>query len=314
MRRYSLAALFILALLGGLAWAGPVYDAIIVRSDLPYDWTVAQAYSHRAQIPVITTSPGALDESAETQLLGFKQAGRRSILVLGGEAAISPSIEAELVDKGFVTHRIREVDRYGTSATVAVELYGRAESVVLVSGEEVSGLLNAQAAAFQTGSPILLVKRDRLPESVREALERLGTREVVLIPSGISEDLVKELGSRYEVKVFPVELGGGGVGVVRFFDVAFGVLLGAVLFALLSRRRRVKLPYDVLTEDEERIVRAIVESGGEIGQDALYERTGFSRPKISRIVSELVERDIIEKRRFKRTFKLKMKKELVKDS
>ncbi len=49
-----------------------------------------------------------------------------------------------------------------------------------------------------------------------------------------------------------------------------------------------------------------------MGQDELYDATGFSRPKISRIVSELVERDLVEKTQFKRTFKLKIKKELFK--
>jgi uncharacterized membrane protein len=76
-------------------------------------------------------------------------------------------------------------------------------------------------------------------------------------------------------------------------------------------KKKERVPYNVLTEDEERIIRIIEESGGEIGQDALYSKTGFSRPKISRLVSELVERDLIEKTQFKRTFKLKIKKELI---
>ncbi len=289
------------------------YDVIVVRGDLPYDWTVAQAYSQRARIPIITTSPDVLDESTREQLMGFKETGHNSILVFGGEAAISPSIEAEMVVEGFITHRIREVDRYGTSARVAVELYESAETVVVVNGEDVRGLLNSQMAALQTDSPILLIKKDEIPQSVKETLRLLGTKEIILVPSEISEEVRSELESGYNVELFPEVTEFPGARNLRVFDIALGLILGALLSLIVRKRSRGKVPYNVLTDDEEQIVRAIEENGGELGQDALYKVTDFSRPKISRIVSELVERDLIEKTQFKRTFKLKIKKELVKD-
>ncbi len=293
--------------------ASSEYDAIIVRSDLPYDWTVAQAYSQRVKIPIIATSPDFLDPATRDQLLGFKESGHGNVLVLGGEAAISPVVEEELVVDGFVTHRIREVDRYGTSARVAVELYGQMDAVVIVNGEDVYGLLNSQMAALQTGSPILFVKKDEIPRSVREAMRALGTKEVVLIPSGISDGVKSELEAEYSVRVFPegVELD-NGLERLRVMDIAVGLALGVIISILIRRRKKVRVPYNVLTEDEERVIKAIEESGGEMGQDELYDATGFSRPKISRIVSELVERDLVEKTQFKRTFKLKIKKELFK--
>jgi putative cell wall-binding protein len=289
------------------------YDVIVVRGDLPYDWTVAQAYSQRAQIPIITTSPDVLDESTREQLIGFKETGHNSVLVFGGEAAIFPSIEAEMVEEGFITHRIREVDRYGTSARVAVELYESAETVVIVNGEDVRGLLNSQMAALQTNSPILLIKRDEIPQSVKETLRLLGTKDVILIPSEVSENVRAELESGYNVELFSELTESSSSRNLRVFDIALGLILGASLSLLLKKRGRGKVPYNVLTDDEEQIVRAIEENGGELGQDALYKATDFSRPKISRVVSELVERDLIEKTQFKRTFKLKIKKELVKD-
>jgi uncharacterized membrane protein len=264
-------------------------------------------------IPIITTFPDYLDQRTRNQLMGFKETGHNSILVLGGEAAISPSIESEMVDQGFLTHRIREVDRYGTSARVAVELYGSSESVVVVNGENVDNLLNSQTAAFQTGSPILFIKKNEIPASVIEALRLLDTKEVVLVPSGISDSINSELDSNYKVTIFPQDsLSRADSKNLRAFDIAIGLILGALLTLVLRQRKKEKVPYNVLTEDEEKIIKAIEESGGELGQDALYERTGFSRPKISRVVSELVERDLLEKTQFKRTFKLKIKKEFLK--
>ncbi len=288
------------------------YDVIIVRGDLPYDWTVAQAYSQRARIPIITTSPDLLDDSTREQLRGFRNTGHNSVLVFGGEAAISPSVEAEIVKEGFITHRIREVDRYGTSARVAVELYEHAETVVIVNGEDVSGLLNSQMAALQTNSPILLIKKDEIPQSVKETLRLLATKEIILVPSEISEEVKTELESGYNVELFPDVSGVSGTRNLRVFDIALGLILGAFLSLIFKKRRRATVPYNVLTEAEEQIIRVIEENGGELAQDALYKATNFSRPKISRVVSELVERDLIEKTQFKRTFKLKIKKELVK--
>ncbi|MFV2041307.1 MAG: helix-turn-helix transcriptional regulator, partial [Candidatus Hydrothermarchaeales archaeon] len=100
---------------------------------------------------------------------------------------------------------------------------------------------------------------------------------------------------------------------LRILDIALGLVLGVLLSLVLRWKRREKVPMNVLTSDEERVVRSIIDGGGEIGQDELYSLTGFSRPKISRLVAELVERDLIEKTQFKRTFKLKMKKELISD-
>ncbi len=290
------------------------YDLIVVRSDLPYDWSVAQAYSQQAKIPIIATYPDWLDVSAREQLSSFNDAGHTNVLVLGGENAISPAIESELVDKGFITHRIREVDRYGTASRVAVELYEKSETAVIVNAESVDGLLNAQMAAFISGSPILFSKGNDIPQSVREALRLLETEKLILIPSGFSEEIKEELRSEFKIYEYPTDLGkDDAISGLRLIDIAIGLVLGVLLALVFKPKIRLGgVPYNVLTEDEEKILRAIESGGGELKQDTLYELTGFSRPKISRLVSELVERNLIEKTQFKKTFILKIKKELSK--
>jgi uncharacterized membrane protein len=90
-----------------------------------------------------------------------------------------------------------------------------------------------------------------------------------------------------------------------------GLALGmlSVLAYLRARKIKQRLPYEILSEDEERVIKAIASEGGRLTQDALPEKTGFSRPKISRIVKELVERGIIEKVPKGRTHELTIKKE-----
>ncbi|MDP6613380.1 MAG: hypothetical protein QF673_05140, partial [Candidatus Hydrothermarchaeota archaeon] len=173
MKRLFLVLLFFLAT-GAIA---PQYDVILVRSDLPLDWIIAQAYAHNSGVPIIVTKPDHLDEDVKKQLSGYIGSGFNNLVIIGGEQAISPVIKSELDDMEFLTHRISEGDRYGTSARVAIELFGRADEAVMVSGEAYDGLLIAERVASSISGPILLVKEDEITPSVESALVTLGARK-----------------------------------------------------------------------------------------------------------------------------------------
>lgn len=295
---------------------GSSYDVIIVRDDIALDWIIAQAYSHKSGTPIITTPPDQLHEDAKAQLMGFKKAGWKKVLVFGGEKAISLEIERELTDLGFITHRISEVDRYGTYARVAIELYGSSSGCIMVNGEDYEGLLLAERIATASQYPMLLIKRDNIPESVQVATTSIGCKKVILVGSGISEEVYRSLTSQ-GLSLQVVE---GTINIrdyeprdikLEYLFLVLGLVVGSLFTVGILRYRRApkKVPYTLLTEDEEKVIKAISDSGGEIKQEELPELTDFSRPKISRVVSELLERDLILKEQYKRTYKLKIKKE-----
>lgn len=302
MRELLLVFLFLTT--GALA---PQYDVIVVRSDLPLDWIIAQAYAHNSGVPIVSTHSDRLDEDAREQLVGYRKAGYAKLVIIGGEQAVSPGIKMELDELGFVTHRISEGDRYGTSARVAIELFKKSEKAVIANGEIYGGLLIAERIASITGSPILFVKDD-IPPSVSAALKSLGVKKVYIIEEGVSEKIQRTLSAQgYEVEVARE----GTVGMREAFPkeyllFALGLFLGAfsVLLWLKFARRRARVPYTILTEDEEKVVRAILNNGGELTQDKLPEKTDFSRPKISRIIMDLSERGIVSKEPHGRTQKL----------
>jgi uncharacterized membrane protein len=309
MRLYILLSCLILV--GSVYAFASEVDVILVRSDLPQEFAVAQAYSHLSGVPIVTTPSQELSDDAREQLRGYIQLGYRNLVIIGGEKAVSLEVQREIDALGYVTRRIAEADRYGTAATFAKEFYPRAEGAILLYGESSENLLLAMRLSSATGYPILFVKRDRVPPAVKDALASLRVRKVLLFPTGLEEDVREEL-SGYEV--VPVERGFSlperrGWKLPLVF--AAGVALGAISAIAYRRVRKMKqrLPYEVLSEDEERVVRAITGEGGRLTQDALPEKTGFSRPKISRIVKELVERGIIEKVPKGRTHELIIKKE-----
>ncbi len=305
-------ALFIVLLFLATGAIAPQYDVILVRSDLPFDWVIAQAYSHYSGVPIVATKPDRLDADVREQLSGYLSSGYKDIIIIGGEQAIAPGIKSELDDMGLITHRISEGDRYGTSARVAIELFGRAEGAVLVTGEAYEGLLIAERVAASIDGPILFVKRDGITPSVERALVTLGTKKIYLVQGG-SGKIMEILSSRgYEVEV--VDRGWAGAGSPSnpaYIAFGLGLLLGGalVLLGLRFKRHRARVPMTILTEDEEKVVKAILENGGVLTQDKLPEKTDFSRPKISRIVMELAGRGIVSKERHGKTQKLTIKKE-----
>jgi putative cell wall-binding protein len=291
------------------------YDLLLVRGDLPFEWALSLAYSQKHEIPILTTPPDRLEETILEELQGYQSFGYTRVLIIGGEEAISLEVQRELEEMGFLTHRISEADRYGTSARVAVELYPDASGAILVSGEDQGTTSRLVAARFAsaTGYPILFLREDEIPLSVSDSLAALRPGKLYLIGNvsqGLEESL---LAAGYSVtkiqRAAEVEEGLPPLREPLFF--LGGVLLGILL--VLSYRQlfgsREKIPFTLLTPDEEKIVRALSESGGVITQDQLPEKTGFSRPKVSRIVSDLSEREIIKKEPEGRTQKLILKKE-----
>jgi len=277
------------------------YDLILVRNDLPQDWAIAQSYAHKEGIPILTTSPEKLDSQIKAQLIGYKKSGFNKILIIGGEKAISRDVQQELNDLGFITHRIYEGDRYGTSARVAIELFPNAKTVVMVNGASLEDLLLAQRIALRTKSPILLVKKDSLPVSVANAVKTLGIKKIYL---------VSDIDASFEnLEAEVVRVRGDIITREKSFTTLILASISITIIVLfLAFHLKTRIPYAVLTKDEEKIVRVIEDNGGEITQDKLPELTNFSRPKISRLVSELVERGILEKSPYGRTQKLKIKK------
>lgn len=302
--------LFTFLFVFGTAYAQPQYDVVLVRSDLPFDWIIAQVYAQSSGVPIVTTHTDRLDDDARQELQGYIKAGYDRLVILGGEQAVSPLIKMELDEMGFVTHRISEGDRYGTSARAAVELFGPSDTAVLAGGEGYEDLLIAKRVASSLEAPIMFIKKESIPPSVKASLHSLGVKKIYLVGGGAVGEVQKDLRAQgYTVLKAEKGISSSSRGSLKiYWAFVLGILSGAVLlfiwFKFKKSGSRRKVPYTILTEDEEKIVRAILENGGELTQDKLPGKTDFSRPKISRIITDLAGRGIIMKERHGRTQKL----------
>ncbi len=122
------------------------------------------------------------------------------IVVLGGTAAVSNQIQAQLASytSGSVT-RFAGPDRYATSADVSAAAFPAQTGVAYIaSGTAFPDALSGAAAAAGTASgPVLLVPGTSIPSVVSIELERLRPGRIVVLggTAAVSSDVQNQLGA-----------------------------------------------------------------------------------------------------------------------
>ncbi|MCS5715769.1 cell wall-binding repeat-containing protein [Herbiconiux sp. CPCC 205716] len=108
---------------------------------------------------------------SSSQDLTSEVGGHLSIYLRGGSAATPTSIE-----------RIGGADRFVVSAAVSAKTFPVGVPVAYVaSGEGFSDALSGSAAAGYQDGPVLLVRKDAVPEAVRAELDRLDPARIVVL-------------------------------------------------------------------------------------------------------------------------------------
>ena len=130
----------------------------------------------------------------------LRQISPKKIGILGGPAAVSPEVETQLAsftsttDAGSVI-RYAGADRYATASTIAAGFPNSNTRVFVVTGENFADALSVSPVAARDSAAILLVGQDRLPSKMRQDLERIGPKEIVIVggPAAISENVENQL-------------------------------------------------------------------------------------------------------------------------
>jgi uncharacterized membrane protein len=284
------------------------YDVIVVRGDLPTDYTIASVYATTEKIPLVFVNPDGIQTQIRSELTGFREKGYQLLLIIGGESAISTSVEDELKGMGFIVNRLWDWDRYGTAARVAIELWGESHEVVITEGEDYSGFLLAQRIALGKGVPILFVKNSVITEQTRNAIRKIGAKSVTLISSERStEEALKASGLTVEmVETATLKDSAGNPLELTDFYLVFSMGVIILLGAFILFRQSEKSNIVIMNEDEEKMIE-ILRIHGKTEQNKLAHLTGFSKPRISRMLRSLEDRGLIEREKLKKTFKIKLK-------
>ncbi|WP_454295695.1 cell wall-binding repeat-containing protein [Salana multivorans] len=131
-----------------------------------------------AGAPVLLVG-SSIDKKTAAQLTRLKP---REIVIVGGESSVSASVATALREYSGSIKRLSGRDRYETSAIVSAEAFKPGTAVAFIaSGEDYADALSGTPAAGNASAPILLTKKGQLPESVRDELDRLRPRSVVVL-------------------------------------------------------------------------------------------------------------------------------------
>ncbi len=91
-------------------------------------------------------------------------------------------------------------DRYKTAVEISKKNFNSAETVILVNGMTESDALSASVLAKEKNAPILLIKKDSTPEEVKQEIERLGAKNIIVIGgnSSVSKKATEDLKQKVE--------------------------------------------------------------------------------------------------------------------
>jgi len=107
------------------------------------------------EAPILLTKTDAIPDGVLEQLTRL---GVEKVTIVGGESAVSATVEAELKATGVTVERVSGADRFETSLEIAKAAFGTTSTeVVIANGLASADALSISAIAANKGMPILLV-------------------------------------------------------------------------------------------------------------------------------------------------------------
>ncbi len=311
--------------------AQQIFAVIIVRGDIYPDWTVSMAYAHKIGSFVVQLFPGKNDREVLNLIGGLARFERNTtVLIVGDPMAVPDYFVGELEGMGVRCVRVGGLTRAETSINLASYYWKDAKGIVLVDGLKPELYLPALEKSIETSSPIIYTMNGTLPKTMPELLKVLnGVRKIYVIGNSLSpktESTLKALISE-RASIIRISVGNMTLPKIKTQEnslappidlIVVSVLscaLGVIAAYYISKRRDLirRATLDLLqffSEDERRIVDILLEKG-EISQEELAEITGYSRPKVSRVIAEMVDKKIVERRRKGRTYTLRLTEKFI---
>jgi acyl-homoserine lactone acylase PvdQ/putative cell wall-binding protein len=147
--------------------------------------------------PLLLSNPDRLPAAIAAEV---GRLGAESATVLGGTAALSEQVEADLEDAGVsnVT-RIGGEDRFDTAKLIHSEL-GSPGQTVVASGERSPDALAAGPFAGASGRSILLTAQDQLPDETAAALDGVENAVIAGGPQAITREVEDEIAQGRETR------------------------------------------------------------------------------------------------------------------
>lgn len=143
---------------------------IVTSRDFP-DALTAAPLANQLAGPLLLTHPGHLPSATAAEITRLQPS---SIIIVGGDTAVQPEVEAALADvapPGASVTRVAGSDRYETAVAVAAQItQDSSQQMYLATGEDFPDALVLSALASRESAPLVLAQAEHLPAATADFL------------------------------------------------------------------------------------------------------------------------------------------------
>ncbi len=174
--------------------------AVLARGDNYADALAGVPLAKKYDAPLLLTKTNSFSAVTKAEITRL---GAETVYILGGENAVSKSVETDLNELGITVKRIAGDNRSETAVEIASEVVenGSSNEVVLVNGRNFPDALSVASYAATEGLPILLTKDNSVPEATKKAMYDLDVTKTLVIggPGAVSEEIFKDMPKAFRI-------------------------------------------------------------------------------------------------------------------
>lgn len=169
--------------------------------------------AYRLDAPVILVGSTQADQDKVLAYLKENLESTGTVYILGGTGVVSTAMEDRIQHAGF--KQIKRLDgknRYETSLKIAEELDIKEDtSVIIVSGETYPDALAISSIAASNQFPVLLTKKNELPEVLKNKLKEINPGKVFIIglEGAVSQNIESQIAQTINIEPYDIVRVGG---------------------------------------------------------------------------------------------------------
>jgi putative cell wall-binding protein len=186
-------------------------DVVFIVTGESYPDALAAGAASGGAGPVLLVRHDDIPSSTAQELARLAPA---TIVLVGGEAAVSQAVEARLRTFTADVVRFAGSNRYATAAAIAVAAYkpaqgyGPIDVIYVASGRAFPDALTGATAAGAAQGPLLLTEPTSLPTETSQAITDLGGARSIVVIGGsgaVSDSVFEELRGFFDMRFDPLE-------------------------------------------------------------------------------------------------------------
>ena len=170
-------------------------DKVILASGMNNaDALVAASYADLSKAPILLTKTNDLPSHTMAEI---ERLNASEVVIVGGNASVSYSVDKKLKDKGLTVSRVSGSDRFATSMDLAKKLVNNKASnkLVLINGYKNTDALTVSSLATSGSLPVIMTDGNNISNSVKKFIKDNDIKEVIIVGgnSSMSESMMKQL-------------------------------------------------------------------------------------------------------------------------